>query len=119
MFAIQIRHVPAQRVMSVQRRLRAPQTDAFVREARAAFSAHLRGAEPTGPFTLIFHGIVDHESDGPIEAMLGCPPGTEPTDLIGIRTEPAHDEAFTPITKASGTSRPSWPPTTRWPARPR
>jgi hypothetical protein len=119
MFAIQTRHVPAQRVMSVQRRLRAPQTDAFVREARAAFSAHLRGAEPTGPFTLIFHGIVDHESDGPIEAMLGCPPGTEPTDLIGIRTEPAHDEAFTPITKASGTSRPSWPPTTRWPARPR
>jgi hypothetical protein len=90
MFAIQTRHVPAQRVMSVQRRLRAPQTDAFVREARAAFSAHLRGAEPTGPFTLIFHGIVDHESDGPIEAMLGCPPGTEP----------AHDEAFTPITKA-------------------
>jgi DNA-binding transcriptional MerR regulator len=46
MFFIHTRHVPAQRVMSIQRRLRAP------------------------------------------------------TDLIGIRTEPAHDEAFTTITKA-------------------
>ena len=100
MFPIQTRHVPAQRVMSIQRRLRAPQTDGFAREARAAFADHLNGAAPTGPFTLIFHGVVDHESDGPLEAVLGCPPGTGPTDLIGIRTEPAHDEAFTPITKA-------------------
>jgi DNA-binding transcriptional MerR regulator len=99
MFPIQTRHVPAQRVMSIQRRLRAPQTDGFAREARAAFAAHLNGAAPTGPFILIFHGVVDHESDGPLEAVLGCPPGTGPTDLIGIRTEPAHDEAFTPITK--------------------
>jgi DNA-binding transcriptional MerR regulator len=100
MFPIQTRHVPAQRVMSIQRRLRAPQTDGFVREARAAFAAHLGDQASIGPFILIFHGVVDHESDGPIEAALGCPPGTEPTDLIGIRTEPAHDEAFTPITKA-------------------
>ena len=100
MFPVQTRHVPAQRVMSIQRRLRAPQTDAFAREAQAAFAAHLNGAEPTGPFILIFHGIVDHESDGPLEAVLGCPPGTGPTDVIGIRTEPAHDEAFTTITKA-------------------
>jgi DNA-binding transcriptional MerR regulator len=100
MFPIQTRSVPAQLVMSIQRRLRAPQTDAFVAEAKAAFGQHLDGTRPAGPFTLIFHGIVDHESDGPIEAVLGCPPGTEPTDLIGIRTEPAHDEAFTTITKA-------------------
>jgi DNA-binding transcriptional MerR regulator len=100
MFPIQTRHVPAQRVMSIQRRLRVPETDGFVREARAAFAAHLGDQPPTGPFILIFHGIVDQESDGPIEAALGCPPGTGPTDLIGIRTEPAHDEAFTAITKA-------------------
>jgi hypothetical protein len=86
--------------MSIQRRLRAPQTDGFVTEAKAAFARHLNGAEPTGPLTLIFHGIVDHESDGPLEVVLGCPPGTEPTEVIGIRTEPAHDEAYTTITKA-------------------
>jgi len=100
MFPIQSRHVPAQRVMSIQRRLRAPETDSFVSEARAAFASHLAGAAPAGPFTLIFHGIVDHESDGPIEAMLGCPGDVQASDLIGIRTEPAHDEAFTTITKA-------------------
>jgi DNA-binding transcriptional MerR regulator len=100
MFPVQTRHVPAQRVMSIQRRLRAPETDAFVREAKAAFAAQLGGAPPAGPFTLIFHGVVDNESDGPVEAVLPCPAGTQATDLVGIRTEPAHDEAFTTITKA-------------------
>jgi DNA-binding transcriptional MerR regulator len=100
MFPIQTRQVPAQRVMSMQRRLRAPETDGFVREAKAAFAAHLGGASPTGPFTLIFHGIVDHESDGPLEAILGCAEDVRVTDQIGVRIEPAHDEAFTTITKA-------------------
>ena len=49
---------------------------------------------------LIFHGIVDYESDGPLEAIIGCPDDVQVTELIGIRTEPAHDEAFTTITKA-------------------
>jgi DNA-binding transcriptional MerR regulator len=100
MFPIQTRHVAAQRVMSIQRRLRAPETDAFVREARKAFAGHLGEALPAGPFTLIFHGIADNESDGPLEAILGCPDDVQVTELIGIRTEPAHDEAFTTITKA-------------------
>jgi hypothetical protein len=84
--------------MSMQRRLRADETDAFVREAKAAFAAHVLG--PVGPFRLLFHGIVDHESDGPLEATLACADSVQPTDVIGIRTEPAHDEAFTTITKA-------------------
>jgi len=49
---------------------------------------------------LIFHGIVDGESDGPLEAVLGCPESIAPTGEVGIRTEPAHDEAYTTITKA-------------------
>ena len=44
MFPIETRHVPAQRVMSMQRRLRAPETDGFVAEAQAAFRQHLDGA---------------------------------------------------------------------------
>jgi DNA-binding transcriptional MerR regulator len=100
MFPIHTRHVPAQRVMSMQRRLRASETDTFVQEAKTAFAEHLDCALPTGPFILIFHGVVDHESDGPLEAILSCPDNVQATDLIGIRTEPAHDEAFTTITKA-------------------
>jgi len=100
MFTIRTRHVPAGRLMSIQRRLRAPETDGFVREAKRLFADHLRGAMPIGPFSLVFHGVVDHDSDGPLEATLACPDDVEPCDLIGIRTEAAHDEAFTTITKA-------------------
>jgi hypothetical protein len=86
--------------MSIQRRLLASETDAFAREAKNLFAEHLGGAPPAGPFCLIFHGVVDHESDGPLEATLACGDDVQPTDLIGIRTEAAHDEAFTTITKA-------------------
>jgi hypothetical protein len=100
MFSIKTRHVPSRRVMTIQRRLHAPDTDAFADEARDAFVEHLGAAQPTGAFTLIFHGVVDADSDGPLEAVLGCPHDIKPTDTIGIRTEPAHDEAYTTITKA-------------------
>ena len=100
LFPIQTRHVTAHRVMSMQRRVRADETDGFVGEAKGAFRRHLDGRTPTAPFTLIFHGIVDHDSDGPLEAILGCPDDVNSSSVIGIRTEPAHDEAFTTITKA-------------------
>ncbi len=100
MFEVNTRHVPARRVMSIQRRLHGDQTEAFVRDAKAVFGKHLNGANATGPFTLIFHGQVNADEDGPIEAIIGCPDDVLPTDLIGVRTEPAHDEAYTPIAKA-------------------
>jgi DNA-binding transcriptional MerR regulator len=100
MFPIETRRVPSRRVMSIQRRVRASETDGFVREAKAGFMAHLNGAAGPGPFTLVFHSIVDYEHDGLLEVLLGCPEDVQPTDVIGIRTEPAHDEAYTTITKA-------------------
>jgi len=100
MFPIATRRVPSRRVMSIQRRLHGHETDGFVRETKAAFIAHLGGAQATGPFTLIFHGPVNADEDGPLEVVLGCPDDVQPTDLIGIRTEPAHDEVYTTITKA-------------------
>jgi DNA-binding transcriptional MerR regulator len=100
MFSIQTRHVPARRLMSMQRRLHADETDAFVGEAKQAFAAVLDGTDGCGPFMLIFHGVVDDESDGPIEAVFGCPDTVLPTEVVGVRTEPAHDEAYTTITKA-------------------
>jgi hypothetical protein len=100
MFPIETRQVPARRLMSIQRRLKASETDAFVREAKKLFSAHLHTTRPVGPFVLIFHGVVDDDNDGPLEATLVCSEDVGPTELIGIRTESAHDEAFTTITKA-------------------
>jgi DNA-binding transcriptional MerR regulator len=100
MFPIHTRSVPAARVMSIQRRLHASETDRFVQEAKAAFAAHLGATPATGPLILIFHGVVDAEGDGPLEAVLGCPETMVPTEVVGIRTEPAHEEAYTTITKA-------------------
>jgi DNA-binding transcriptional MerR regulator len=100
MFTIHTRHVPERHFLSIQRRLRANETDAFVREAKSAFADHLRDTKPSGPFTLVFHGIVSNESDGPLEATLACPDDVGPAGVIGVRTEEAHDEAFTTITKA-------------------
>jgi DNA-binding transcriptional MerR regulator len=99
MFQIHTREVPARRLMSIQRRLHGHQTDAFVHEAKAAFRAHLGSVEPTGPFTMIFHGPVNDQADGPLEVVLGVPDDIQPTELIGIHVEPAHAEAYTAITK--------------------
>ena len=119
MFRIETRHVPAKRVMSIQRRLHAPETDGFVREARRTFARHLAGAEPAGPLMLIFHGVVSEDSDGPLEVVLGCAGDVGPTDIIGIRPSPPTTRRTQPLRKPSGPTRPSWPRTTRWPALPR
>jgi len=100
MFPVHVRHVPAQRVMSIQRRLHGHETDSFAREAKKAFADRMWGTAATGPFTLIFHGVVDAEHDGPLEAVLPCAPGIQPDEHVGIRTEAAHEEAYTTITKA-------------------
>jgi DNA-binding transcriptional MerR regulator len=99
MFEVRTRQVPSRRLMSIQRRLYGHQTAAFVKEAKAAFRVHLDGVEPVGPFSLIFHGPVNDQADGPLEAVLAVSAEVEPTELIGIRVEPAHDEAYTTITK--------------------
>lgn len=100
MFEIKIRRVGPQRLMSIQRRQTAERTDAFAAEAKATFARHLDGRRPTGPFMLIFHGQVSEQADGPIEAALPVSDDIEPSDLVGIRSEPAHEQAYTTITKA-------------------
>lgn len=100
MFTISTRDVPVRRLLSIQRRLHGDQTDAFIAEAKAAFRTHLGETVPTGPFTVIFHGPVNEAQDGPIEVVLGVPEDVQASDEVGIRTEPAHTEAYTTITKA-------------------
>jgi DNA-binding transcriptional MerR regulator len=99
MYDVHVRHIPAQRVMSVQRRVLQPDLEAFILDTWVAFNRHLGDHPPAGQFTVIYHGRVEHDLDGPVEAILGCPTSTLPTDTIGIRTEPAHDVAYTRLTK--------------------
>jgi len=100
MYDVHVRHIPAQRVMSIQRRVLQPDLQQFILDSWAQFEAHLDGNEPTGEYTVIYHGRVEADFDGPVEAIMGCPVSTQPTDTIGIRTEPEHDVAYTRLTKA-------------------
>ena len=99
MYEVQTRHVPARRVMSVQRRVYQPELEQFILDSWEAFNQHLAAGQQAGEFTVIYHGRVDAELDGPVEAIMGCPESTPASDTIGIRTEPAHDVAYTRLTK--------------------
>jgi len=99
MYDVKTRHIPAHRVMSIQRRVFQPQLEEFILDTLATFTEHLDGAQPTGEFTVIYHGRVEADLDGPVEAIMGCPDSVQPSDAVGIRTEPAHDVAYTRLTK--------------------
>jgi DNA-binding transcriptional MerR regulator len=100
MYEVHVRHIPAHRVMSVQRRVRQPDLEQFILDTWAKFEKHLDGQEPTGEYTVLYHGRVEADLDGPVEAIMGCPESTQASDAIGIRTEPAHDVAYTRLTKS-------------------
>ena len=99
-YPIRTTHVPAARVASIERHLTIDEADAFLAEAWDAFHEHLAGVAPTLPFTVLLHGVVDDESDGPMEAIIGWPEGVAVPDGLAVRDEPAHDEARTPVTRA-------------------
>ena len=77
-----------------------PEIDGFAREAQAAFAEHLKDAEPTGPFTVIYHAEIVLRATTRSRPSSAAPIHVQPTEMIGIRSEPAHDEAYTTITKA-------------------
>jgi hypothetical protein len=100
MYDVHVRHIPATRVLSVQRRVLQPDLQQFILDTWAQFETYLDGKQPTGEYTVIYHGRVEADLDGPVEAIMGCPESTQASDTIGIRTEPAHDVAYTRLTKA-------------------
>jgi len=100
MYEIQTRHIPAARVMSVQRKLLQPALFDFIIECRHTFADHLASRPASGPFTVVFHGMCTFEENGPVEIFMGCPDDVQPSDAVGVRVEPAHDEAFTRISLA-------------------
>jgi len=100
MYDVQVRHIPAHRVMSLQRRVFQPDLEQFILDTWKLFNEHLGDEEATGEFTVIYHGRVEADLDGPVEAIMGCPESVQPTETIGIRTEPAHDVAYTRLMKS-------------------
>jgi effector-binding domain-containing protein len=99
-FEVTIERVPERTVLTEQRRLRVDALAGFLRTAfeqqRAAIGA---AAALAGAPYAVFHGPVTEDDDGPVEA---CTPvdGDVARVAAAHRVEPAHDEAFTTITRA-------------------
>lgn len=102
MYDIHERDVPEQLVLSELRHL----TVNGLTEWLGSTIGRLHGTAAdlgvsAGSTFVIFHGEVNEDSDGPVEV---CVPisGTDGVDLSGHpqRVEPAHREAYTPITRA-------------------
>lgn len=73
-----------------------------ITDEATGYRRYRSGQVRTGQLISVLRGadlsLADH--DGPLEAILGCPATVQPDERTGVRTEPAHDEAYTTITKA-------------------
>jgi hypothetical protein len=102
MFHIHLREIDEQLALTEQRHVRADELPAWIgtaltrqHQALAAADAHA-----AGPSLVIYHGEVTEDSDGPAEACTPIRPDTAGRLDLPTRTEPAHREAYTTLTKA-------------------
>jgi DNA-binding transcriptional MerR regulator len=102
MFEIQTRHVPEQKVLTLQRHVYVKDLPSFIGEAATALFSYLGkiGLASNHHSFVVYHGKVDEDSDGPVEVCVPFAGSAEPEGKIRIRLEPAHQEAYTRLTKA-------------------
>lgn len=102
MFEIQTRQVPEAKIITIQRRVYANDLPAFISEGFGRLMDHLKAADApfaAAPF-VIYHGEVNHDSDGPVEVCIPYLGTVDPGPDMNIRIEPEHPEAYATITKA-------------------
>ena len=97
---VRAREVAEQTVLTEQRHVYVGQLT-WTREAAARLTAHAgRCGGAVGGHFVIFHGMVTADSDGPVEVCVPVRhPPADPAELAW-RIEPAHREAFIPVTRA-------------------
>lgn len=100
MYEVEQRDVPEQVVLTEQRHLLQPALVDWIDSSmgRLMKAAEAHGGGSAAPF-VVYHGEVNEDSDGPVEA---CVPirADEPPSGIAARVEPAHREAYVRLTKA-------------------
>ncbi|MFR9793867.1 MerR family transcriptional regulator [Streptomyces sp. MB22_4] len=100
-YEVSERDVPEQKVLFTQRHVTAADLPGFLAESSELLFSHLRqaGACLSGPLFAVYHGLVSEDSDGPVEICAPTQSAVGPAGRIGVRVEPAHQEAYTPVTK--------------------
>jgi DNA-binding transcriptional MerR regulator len=100
MYEVKQRDVPEQVVLTEQRHLLQPALVDWIAASmdRLAKASQEYGGIAEAPF-VVYHGEVNDDSDGPVEACV--PIGVaEPPSGVAARVEPAHREAYVRLTKA-------------------
>jgi DNA-binding transcriptional MerR regulator len=100
MFEIKTRHVPEQKIASIERRVFLSDLSRFIGSSFDILHT-LLGAQASGIPFVIYGGKVDNDSDGPVEVCVPFTGSLEPTGEVRVRVEPAHDEAYTTMTRGS------------------
>ena len=104
---IETRYVPERRLASLRAELFQPEVEAFLESAfRRLFeftNSHpglrSRGTTPTSPTYALYHGTFGFDARTVVEACVVLERDVDAEGDIGIRTEPAHWEAYMPLTK--------------------
>ncbi|WP_028813291.1 MerR family transcriptional regulator [Streptomyces flavidovirens] len=101
MYEIGQREVPEQLVLTEQRHVTPQELPDWIDAAlgRLAAVAHANGGFFGHPF-VVYHGEVNEDSDGPVEVCVPVDPARAAEFPVASRTEPAHAEAYTRVTKA-------------------
>lgn len=101
MSTIQTREVPAQLVLTEQRHVSPEELPEWMGEAmmRLLTAAEPAGGPSAAPF-VVYHGEVNHDSDGPAEVCVPIDPAQADAVSASTRQEPAHREAYLRIPKA-------------------
>jgi DNA-binding transcriptional MerR regulator len=101
-FAVRERDVPEQLLLTDQRHVLIDELEGWIvpTTRRLAVLAGNEHGGVAGPGLVIFHGEVNHDSDGPVEVCVPVDPARSGRRGRGMRVEPAHREAYVRLRKA-------------------
>ena len=100
MFEVETREVPERLLATVERHVLVGDLPTFIEESAGSLMTLLAAAgATTGNLLVMYHGEVNTDSDGPVEVCLPYEGEVQPAGEMRLRSEPAHKEAFTRITK--------------------
>ena len=96
-----MRDVPEQLVLTEQGHMQVDKLSTWIGAAlgRLAGAAQSIGGV-VGPVFVVYHGEVNEDSDGPVEACVPVSPDAEGSAEVSLRREPEHREAFVRLRKA-------------------